>query len=411
MSSQQMVMAAAGGTAPIAYISSEIAWSNNAGTVVSAPAGIQDGDILIAVAFTQTSGKTMTAPTGFSASFSDNATSNSIWVGTKVAASESGSYTFTWDGTGFKSTVALLVYRNAINLVTVGALTRASASTTSTAASITPALEGALIGVFGTEAVATVSTPPSGMDSREYYGTDLPSLAVYDLLPSGTSASGAKTLTWSAADNTVGIFVHIAQAIPTPSFINYAFTQNVGTGVNLVVNKPTGTADGDLMVALMSANGTTSWSGATGWTEIADQAADAALRVAYKVAGASEPSSYTFTPGNNARQLSGYIVTYRSGSYGAIGTIAANASTLVVTGPSASSDGAVLLGFATRTTSVANSLVPPVGMQTIYADNAADLPESIVVSQIVIAGATGTKSFAEMTTTYSAGVLLTIEPT
>lgn len=400
-------------TGPVQFVSSSInRVTGNATNTVSAPANIQDGDLLVAVAFNQGSSVTLnSAPTGFKQHLQDSTTDNCVYLASKVASSESGSYSFTWSTTN-NSTVAILVYRGASDIApVVGTLTRNAASATATGASITPAaVAGMLVGVFAIEAATSISTDPSGMVLRTSQTAAPPSLAVYDAASNGGSATGAKTLVWGASGTNAGILFYVYASGTTPLFINSATTQNGATSTSLVINKPTNTQSGDLMIAFMSSDSTaTTWTGDTGWTEVADQNAAPNLRVAYKVAGGSEPASYTFTAAAS-RVLAGSILTYRGASYDAIGAIASGASPITATGPTAASNYCKLLGFATRG-AASITVTAPSSMTTRVTQNDATAPSYVLADETVLAGATGNRSFVVGSTTAVAGILLTIKPT
>lgn len=80
------------------------------------------------------------------------------------------------------------------------------------------------------------------------------------------------------------------------------------------VTKPSGTASGDVLVALVTSNdGTISASGGATWTKIGHatgqpDAFDATWF--YKVAGGSEPSSYTFTNGGGAAPIAASVMAF-----------------------------------------------------------------------------------------------------
>lgn len=91
-----------------------------------------------------------------------------------------------------------------------------------------------------------------------------------------------------------------------------------GAGSNataLTLNKVTGTLQGDLMIVMCNVDGTTTtnystttWTLPTGWAQL-DTAANAGIGgfVFYKVAGASEPASYTFTPSPTGQWIDGSL--------------------------------------------------------------------------------------------------------
>jgi hypothetical protein len=208
---RMLMMGAAGAAKDIEFVSSSIAIGGGPGVgqnvnTVTAPANIQDGDLLVAVGFDRTN-NTVSYPAGFSQVFLNNAQENSLFVAVKVAQNESGNYSFVWSGSGVNQ-VAVLVYRNASDLnILAGSITRASTNT-STAASISPTAAGALIGVFGIESTVTVTTPPDGMAQRAF-GTSNPALAIYDIVPNGPGATGNKTLVWSGSNPNVGLLFQI----------------------------------------------------------------------------------------------------------------------------------------------------------------------------------------------------------
>jgi hypothetical protein len=193
---------------------------------------------------------------------------------------------------------------------------------------------------------------------------------------------------------------------PKPEFIASATTQRTSSG-NLTINVPSGTADGDLMVAFMAADGDTTWTGATGWTEVADGGNSPSLRVAYKVAS-SEPASYTFTSAQS-RVTAGSILTYRGASYDAIGSFALNASPLVVTGPTAAADFSVLL-VAAADVNESITFGAPIGMTPEVTQNDATKPSYSVFDQYVAAGATGTRSVTSPNSVNVSAIALTIKP-
>lgn len=90
-----------------------------------------------------------------------------------------------------------------------------------------------------------------------------------------------------------------------------ATSANNGAGSKtLVINEPTGVAQGDVMLATVTVTGTGAPSAPSGWT-VVKSTSGTALRQAtyYKVAGASEPSSYSWS-WSSSRAASGGIIDY-----------------------------------------------------------------------------------------------------
>jgi hypothetical protein len=192
----------------VEYISSSIRRVDGPSNTLTAPTGITDGDLLIAFGFSVRVNRTATYPAGFSQRLLNNGDNNSVFVATKVASGESGDYAFTWSGTD-DNTVAILVYRNATDSDRlIGTVTKADTNT-STAVSISPTDEGALIGFFALEDDKSVSIAPIGMTRRALQTAANPSVAIYDLVPNSTGATGDKTLRWADNEDNVGFLMQI----------------------------------------------------------------------------------------------------------------------------------------------------------------------------------------------------------
>lgn len=91
-----------------------------------------------------------------------------------------------------------------------------------------------------------------------------------------------------------------------------ASSANNGTGATtLVITKPTGVAEGNVMVATVTAKETGAVTAPSGWTAIKNLTQGTALRQVtyYKVATASEAASYSWSLGTS-RAASGGIVDY-----------------------------------------------------------------------------------------------------
>lgn len=189
----------------IGFVSSSINRATTASNTVTAPSGIQDGQLLVAFAFINREVQTLTLPAGwtqrqrFASAADDEAT---LIVATKVASSESGNYTFLW-GTGSNNTIAILAYKNATDIDRLIGAEQGAFAAAITAPSILPTQEGALLTFFGNNGARAVDTPPAGMVERVIQTASGPSVVVYDLVPSEAGATGDKTLTWSGTANDV----------------------------------------------------------------------------------------------------------------------------------------------------------------------------------------------------------------
>lgn len=92
---------------------------------------------------------------------------------------------------------------------------------------------------------------------------------------------------------------------------------DAATGTSVVLNKPSGTAEGDAMLAIINANeNATTITPPAGWTSVLGElnpTSGASIEVFYKEAGASEGSTYTFSLSSSVR-ASGAIVAF-SGAF------------------------------------------------------------------------------------------------
>lgn len=174
-----------------------------------------------------------------------------------------------------------------------------------------------------------------------------------------------------------------------PRYIASAGTRTTSSSV--IVNKPTGTVEGDLMIAFIMAGS----SGVTptypsGWTQsILDTTGNNSGAVAYKVAGASEGASYTFTVGGSfGRNVQ--IVTIRNAKNLTVGTYDEGSDATLVA-PSITAEPGILLGWfgseGTPTLSTAPSNMT-LGLETTGG------PVCWVYYQTVYSGSTGTKTLS-----------------
>jgi len=284
---------------------------------------------------------------------------------------------------------------------------------------ITPTTPGAVIvaggaaGYVNFKSLTYSSSDLEGMQTRDVNDTRCVAIGVgYKFWGSGSfdpaqftmnrtdSSAGWGAITLALRPKFVGL---------KPKLISSASTQNTVAGTTLTIAKPTGTQEGDLMIAFMAAGAAVSWTDFT-FTNIATQPGNPSpsLRIAYKIAGSSEPSSYTFS-GTASQIRAGSILTYRNASYDAVGAYATNSVTLTLTGPTASEDQCVLIGVAANAAVTANVRAAP-GMVTRVDQEDATAPSYVIADELVLAGSTGTRSFNSGSGSGTAGILLTIKP-
>lgn len=224
------------------------------------------------------------------------------------------------------------------------------------------------------------------------------------------STSNATRNSWAA----VTIALKPKTAINYPEFIASAQTQNTTIGNTLVINKPSETIQGDLMIAFMSSGGTATsrtWTTPSGWTELVDQNIPPNFLVAYKVAGASEGTNYTFTMSSTANDKAGTILTYRNAAYDVIGALSTNNSTLTLSSVTASSANSTLIAALFRPSGSITITQSAGSTMTIkVTDNDVNSPSFRVFDESVSSGATGTRSFSMGGSTATVGTMLIIKP-
>lgn len=163
-----------------------------------------------------------------------------------------------------------------------------------------------------------------------------------------------------------------------------AFTQNAAAGNTLVINKPAGTLEGDVMVALVSVGGSTagySWSGIpTGWASAGT--IGNYLMLATATAGASEPASYTFTFSTSLVKLAGAIITLRGVAESDIVKYWADSTSTTVTIGTTNDPGFkpfLIAGYSMQAAS--RTWTVPTGMERLLEDADANAPSMSLFMQ------------------------------
>lgn len=178
---------------------------------------------------------------------------------------------------------------------------------------------------------------------------------------------------------------------------------------SLTINKPTGVQSGDLLISLCcSGNQLSGWTGDTGWTEVIDQGTGISIRVAYLVAGGSEPASYTFTSSNSAPS-SGVIAAFRYAAYDTIGTISTTHSGGVQTAPAItlSASSSAILAFFAQSKNPTTWSNPTSGLISTATDSNNTDPSFALYRELNLSsGSTGTRSATTSDTSGSLGCIL-----
>lgn len=179
---------------------------------------------------------------------------------------------------------------------------------------------------------------------------------------------------------------------------------NNSNSETLVIDKPTGVVSGDMLIAVVASQSNVTWTGDSGWTELADQGAAPSLRLARKTAGGSEPASYTFTASGGLK-TSGAILAYRAGTFDAVGSFN-TANPVVAPSITMSYAGILLAAYASENASV--TFTTPGGMAALASYNVT-APSFAVFDQEVGGGATGTRTSTPSGGTVQAGILIGIK--
>ena len=188
-----------------------------------------------------------------------------------------------------------------------------------------------------------------------------------------------------------------------------------GDNVSLVLNKPSQTQEGDIMIAFgAQQTGDDNWTMASGWTQIVDYTGGTSgVFVAYKVAGSSEPSSYTFTSNVSFDNMSGVIVTY-DGAFDVVGTVGEGNTSGVQTAPgiNVSEDNSTLLAWFEDSTGNRSWSNQTSGLTEVVADDTSNGgPSWVLYEDAISAGASGDRqATCSNTTDGDVAVLIALKP-
>ena len=380
--------------------------------VVNVPSGTAASDVMIASIAVKPNTVTITAPAGWTLQRrTDNAsaTASSLAVYYRVAgAGEPANYTWTLSANtgsaGGIQTFSNVDTQNPIDIDlgqnTASALTHASPTVTTT---LTNTM---LVTSYGFGSSATW-TPPGGM----FEAVDTASLAVpnaagisleadYATQPAA-GATGTKTAT-ASNDADVGN-AHILALRPLITFRNAS--SGFAASGNLVINAPSGTVSSDVLIASIAVRpNTATITAPAGWTLIrrTDQSVGAqnSLAVYYKVAGGSEPSSYTWTLSANTGSAGG-IESFANVDTSApvnIDNGQTTASGLTHATPTVTTTVTSAMLVTSHEFSSAATWTPPAGMTEVVDATSGTVPNTLGISLEVnyviqsASGATGTKT-------------------
>lgn len=295
------------GTSPsISYVATGTAFSSTSsgsGFTLNKPAGVADGDLLVAYVAAD-AGVVVTPPDGWTlvnsvASGGTAGTCLSILMRDGLAADAA-----TWVGnlsaSGNRRRATVVAYRGAAATSAQLAVEALAGSTTGSTVPTTPALSNSLADSWRLSAFAV-------RDDTATAGT-----MTANLLP--------------------------PSAVPPIAYVGRgANWWYGGAQASYTINKPSGTANGDLMLAFGSFSGTATPTAPVGWTQVRrtvktvgngdDHSGSVTFVVWKRTAGSSEPSSWTSSYTGSGTPLMTQAVAYRNADIASNQFIAENAAT------------------------------------------------------------------------------------
>jgi len=340
--------------------------SGSTSLTINAPSGTVAGDTMIAHVVVQTSGNSIAAPSGWHMiKRQDTSTNLATATYYKVAgSSEPSSYTWNF-GTSGEASGGIAAYsgvdttnpidandaqynNGTANLDNAGLATTVDNDLLVYAAGIVnPSTSVTQPTGFTQQWKANSSTATSSVFAQEAF----PTLGNTGLIH-GTLGSNYSSATQLIALRPAGDYV----APPSGIALSSSSADNNGSGsTSLTISSPSKTQSGDVLVAhVVVQTAANSIAAPTGWHIIKRQDTSSYLSTAtyYKVAGSSEPSSYTWTFGTSG-QASGSIGDY----------VGVNTTTPIDTSNTQYNNGVSTVDNAGVTTAYANEmLVDAVGV-------------------------------------------------
>ena len=365
-----------------------------ASLTINKPTGTVQNDVMVATIGISANTPTITAPAGWTLSvgqFNNTATNaNSLAVYWKVAgASEPANYSWTFSApTGSAGGILTFSGVDTASPVNAEAGQTTASSLTHATPAITPTAANVMLVASFTFSSSATWTEGSGMSEA------------VDVLSQAAGANGQSTAVYYAAQGPTGSTSKTATASGNADVGNtHLLALRPATQPSLTINKPTGTAQNDVMVASIGFRpNTLAITPPSGWTLVRriDNANSPAnsLAVYRLVAGASEPASYTWTSspsgilGGGILSFSGVDTTTPIDVENGQNTL----SGLTHDAPSVTTTVSNTMLVTSHTYASAGTWTPPTGM-TEAVDVAAST-QSIEVNYVLQAavGATGIKT-------------------
>lgn len=188
-------------TTPIFVTYSVLSNTSADSLVVPALSGVVNGDLIVAIGWGNDNATTQ--PT-YPAGFTERSFNQYGFVASKIASSESGTYTFGWLNTASNITIILAVYRGVSNILT-GSWETAASATTSQPPAIT-ANAGVVIAFYVFNGASTwIVGQPAGMYTRNTFDPDVynPIAYLMDRLDVPAGSFQPASITWD--NGTAGV--------------------------------------------------------------------------------------------------------------------------------------------------------------------------------------------------------------
>jgi hypothetical protein len=297
---------------------------------IGLPAGTTSGDVMVAHIIVQTAGNTIARPAGWNLVLrQDSASAIATATYVKVAgSSEPASYTWSF-GTAGQASGGIASYIGVNTSTPVDASHaqyNANTGNVDNTGVTTTTANDMLVYAVGIIVATTVNVPAGFTEQWRASSSSLTTSEMSQEIFAPTGATGTIHGTHNGGANS-NITVLIAlepagTATPTPtptpqpgggiSLRAAAIGNNDAGGPTLTIGEPAGTTSGDVMVAHIGVrNAGNTITPPAGWNLVLRQDSSSSIATAtyVKVAGSSEPASYTWSFGT-AGQASGGIASY-----------------------------------------------------------------------------------------------------
>jgi hypothetical protein len=115
---------------------------------------------------------------------------------------------------------------------------------------------------------------------------------------------------------------------PRPEFVSATTaSQANGVSANLTINTPSGTASGDLLIAVLVNAANVSYNQLTGWTRLVNATTGFGSSLQYRIADGTEGASFTFTAASGTAACAGSVMRFRYAASCYVGTVGTGNST------------------------------------------------------------------------------------